>query len=120
LNKPTTKIIALLTAATADLFWTSETDAAFEIILWEDLKPTKRVLTQSIDEFFQPAITAQDWYGDEERAIVARYESLIATLKANLSELRVERVGKIEVTIYIVGKTIDGTWIALKTSAVET
>jgi hypothetical protein len=114
------EIIELLTAATADLFWTSETDAAFEVMLWENSKRLKRVVTQSIDEFFQPAITLQDWYGDEERAIVTRYESLIATLKTNLSELRVDRVGKTEVTIYIVGKTTDDTWIALKTSAVET
>jgi hypothetical protein len=120
LNKLTTNIIALLTAATADLFWTSETDAPFEVMMWKDLKPIEPIVTQSIDDFFQPAITPQDWHGKEGQAIVARYEALIATLKENLREIRVDRVGEVEITIYIIGKTSDGTWIALKTSAVET
>jgi Nuclease A inhibitor-like protein len=112
--------IEQLTAATADLFWTSETDAPFEVMLWKNLEPVEPIVTQSIDDFFQPVITPQDWHSEEERAIVARYELLIATIKENLSAIRVDRVGKVEVTIYIVGKTNDGTWIALKTSAVET
>jgi Nuclease A inhibitor-like protein len=118
--RSTAEIIALLTSATADLFWTSETDAPFEVMLWKKRKLAKPIVTQSIDDFFQPAITPQDWYGDDEQAIVARYISLIAAIKENLSEVQVDRVGEVEITIYIIGKTPDNTSIALKTSAVET
>jgi hypothetical protein len=130
------EIIDLLNSATTDLWWISEADAPFEVLLWEDLttaKLTEKKLLkwlafeaditigiQTIDEFFQAAIEPQDWHGEEEQATITRYKNLISLLKENLSDLQVYRLGECEITIYLVGKTPNGQWLALKTEAIET
>jgi Nuclease A inhibitor-like protein len=129
------KIVELLTAATTDLYWVSESDEPFTVLLWADLaidqldctslaQPiaadrTTPITQVNLDEFFQPATTAQDWHEAADRAIVERYIQLRSTLPAQLSALQVYRVGSGEVDIYIVGKTPAGHWLALKTLVVE-
>jgi hypothetical protein len=130
------EIRTLLSEATVDLMWISETDTPFEVLLWEELTASKLtpkkllkwlaceaetiVNTQTIDEFFRPAIEPQDWHEAAEKTTILRYQELINTLQQNLTALQVYRLGECEVAIYVVGKTPAGQWMALKTEAVET
>jgi hypothetical protein len=122
-----------LRQATADLLWMSESDYPFEVVTWErgiELNPTVlfpevtsdeiAVETVTLTDLFAPAIAIEDWYEVEELAQVDRYKKLLHAIESNLTDVQVFRVGEVEITIYIVGKTAAGDLVGLKTQAVET
>ena len=129
----TAAIIDRLKQATADLLWASESDYPFEVMTWErgvemtptDLfkelvAPNMAIKIISLADFFAPVLTTEDWYGAEEFATVDRYANLVQTIESNLTEVQVFRLGEIEISVYIIGKTPDGDLIGLKTQAIET
>jgi Nuclease A inhibitor-like protein len=129
----TAEIIDRLQQASANLFWSSESDYPFEIMTWErgtemttpalfpDLIMTDpQVETTTLTDFLAPALTTEDWYEEEELATVDRYQDLFQSIETHLTDVRVFRIGECEITIYIVGKTPDGDIIGLKTQSVET
>jgi Nuclease A inhibitor-like protein len=125
----TAEIILRLAQATVDLLWVSESDYPFEIVTWDkgiELTPlalfqdTIAVEAILLIDFFAPALVVEDWYEAEELATVDRYKSLLEIINSNLIDLKVFRIGSIEVDVYIVGKTSDGDIVGLKTTIVET
>jgi hypothetical protein len=119
--------------ATADLLWMSESDYPFEVVTWErDVEMTPPALfaevtgadvsieTISLADFFAPALAVEDWYAAEELAQVDRYQELLHEIESNLTQVQVFRVGEIEITVYIIGKTPAGDLVGLKTQVVET
>jgi len=78
------------------------------------------VETVTLDEFFKPVATMQDWFGDDEKAEMKQYQALLAVLKKNLTDVAVYRVGKTDVDAYIVGKTAAGDLAGLSTKLIET
>ena len=74
-----------------------------------------------VDDFFAIIATQEDnWHDEEEREIVKRFQNLVNTLKQNLSQLQIYRVGDRSIDAYIVGVTPDGDWAGLATKLVET
>jgi hypothetical protein len=137
----TAEIIDLLKQATTDLLWLSESDYPFEIVTWgKDVDLTPEALfsnlpdvnnallrqsgyeieTMTVADFFAPVLTIEDWYQAEELAQVDRYTDLLDAIDTHLTDVKVFRLGEVEIAIYIVGKTPDGDPIGLKTHAVET
>jgi Nuclease A inhibitor-like protein len=130
-----TEIVALITVATTDLLWASESDQPFTVLLWPELGQAKldasalalqiqattkqAIVPVDLDTFFQPAIEPHEWHGADERAVVDRYQQLLFTLQQELTDLQVYRVGHCEVDVYIVGRTPAGHWLALQTMVVE-
>lgn len=117
------------------LYFPSESDFPFEIIVWEnfssDLFNTEKWLAHagfptnsplentSLDYLFRNLAEAQEWHDDVQKQQVAQFKALQEFLQANLTDLTVYRVGKIEITIFIIGK-FGRDVIGLKTQAVET
>jgi hypothetical protein len=127
----TAEIIDRLQQATTDLVWTSESDYPFEVITWSkgtEIDPTAlfklptdtTIETITLQDFFKPALATEDWYDREELATVDRYQKLVDAIGSNLSDIVVFRVGEIEITVYIIGKTLDRDLVGLKTQIVET
>ena len=83
-------------------------------------KPNDSIETITLADFFAPVLSVEDWYESAELALVNRYTDLFHAIESNLSEVKVCRVGEVEIAIYIVGKTPTGDVIGLKTYAVET
>jgi Nuclease A inhibitor-like protein len=126
------------------LSWMSESDYPFEVASLPELSesPTAETLLQltgkdgtcpvtemSVQELFVPAIRAgaqahatalQDGYGDKELETMQRFQTLVQWIEAHLSEVRVYRIGEIEIEVYIIGKTELGDWINLSTRIIET
>lgn len=73
-----------------------------------------------IKNFFASAIQSQDWHGEADRQRVQRFQTLLQWIEQHLSDVKVYRVGTIEIDVYIIGKTESGTWISLSTKAIET
>lgn len=78
------------------------------------------VAIQSPDEFFRAAAAEPDWKDERERAEARRYQALVRLLKENLGDLRVYRVGEINIPVYVLGRSASGNWLGLRTRVVET
>ena len=125
------KTLIALREATKDLLYQSESDEPFEIVDWKNvahfgsetlLKGRENVAIQvlSLVDFFKDLTEEKKWHGAEEKAEVVRYRKLLETLNIHLTDTKVFRIGKVEVDIYIIGKTKGGVWAGIKTRAIET
>jgi hypothetical protein len=128
-------VVEALKTASAGLLYQSETDAPFEVVLWEGeqgkpdkarvlelagLPPSTPAKTKGLDSFFKDAVKQESWHDNEEKAEVQRFKQLVETLKENLSDVKVFLVGGgPESEVFIVGRTESG-WVGLKTKVVQT
>ncbi|GAB3989093.1 hypothetical protein GCM10028807_13250 [Spirosoma daeguense] len=126
------KINPLLT----DLFYPSESDEPLEsttcylkqeepltvsqIKDWQMLPP--KIYVEEIPEvdFWSPVLTEEDWYGDEEKARLAQFQTLKQALDQELSVRQVFRVGDNEIDIYLLGRLATGERAGIKTKVIET
>lgn len=129
------KAVPALTTATNDLVYSSESDEPFHVFEWnestgklteerllklgghESNTPVKMI---SVDKFFADLTKEEKWHGDEEKATARRYQDLLAVIKKYLADPAVFRVGEVEVAIYVVGKSEEGNWAGVRTTATET
>ena len=70
--------------------------------------------------FFRALTEEQEWYGPAEHKAAAQYKSLLKIMQDNLHEVKVFKLGKTQVDIYIVGISSTGEVIGVSTRAVET
>jgi hypothetical protein len=136
MTKTNSELLNQLQKASDGLLLMSESDYPFEVFLWEAsdslvitpetiLKKTGHpidtpVEVVDIDSFFSVATTEQEWHNLEEREMVKKFQTLVETLKHNLSEIKVYRLGERSIDVYIVGKTPIGDYAGLSTKVVET
>lgn len=129
-------LIDILERTSNGLLYMSESDYPFEVFLWnslgKDALTTEKLLQQTnhpqdtpvevkdCDSFFKRATQEQNWYGLEEQKTVKKYQNLVKILKDNLADIKVYRIGAIDIDIYIVGKTQSGDLVGLSTKVVET
>ena len=123
-----------LKEATEGLLFMSESDYPFEIIKWEgaeEVSPeylrriagqdaTASVEERTVEGFFRVAVGEPEWKGEAELALAKRYQSLVRLLEDNLKEMKVYRVGEINISVYVVGRSDEGNWLGVSTRAVET
>jgi hypothetical protein len=117
------------------LLYTSETDSPFTLMHWRSSEPTLtsavflKLIDESpgaqveeigLEEFFRGLTQDQDWHDEVAKQFVQKYRNLLIVLKQNLAELKVFRIGKVQIDIYVVGREANGDWAGIKTTAVET
>ncbi len=114
------------------MLFMSESDYPLEIVSWdEEITPAflrghsgaakdAPVGEQSVADFFSVAAGEQEWKGDNGIATAKRYQALIKLLNDNLSDVRVYRVGSINMPVYVVGRSPSGKAIGVTTRIVET
>jgi Nuclease A inhibitor-like protein len=124
----------LLDEALSGLFYVSETDAPFVIFFGEKVKQLNIEIFRSsleiseqefieerkFDEFFAKLTTEKDWFGEIEKKKSRRYVKLKQILEENIKEIKVFRVGKISIEIYIIGLDKENNIFGVRTNAVET
>lgn len=130
-------IVDQLKQASENLLWMSESEYPFEVFRWKlpenqttltpatvlqltNQPPDTPVEEVKLDDFFAPVTEEQDWYEEAEKATMRQYQNLVKTITSTLASVRVYRVGKRNIRLYIVGTTPEGDWAGLSTSAVET
>lgn len=128
------QIAAELQQATAGLLMMSESDYPFDVVRWEQadeitpdalrriaaLPPDAAVVTESLDDFLRAAMTEHEGQSAEARASAQDFRRLVQRLKTNLQDVRVYKVGTINLPVYIMGRTPSGNWLGLSTRIVET
>lgn len=116
------------------LFIMSESDYPFEILYldgkdglsYERLRelagsPSNAPIeTRSLEDFSRSTIYYAGVKDGPEARPVESPESLFRLLKENLRELRVYRIGEINIPVYIIGQSAEGNWIGLSTRVIET
>ena len=75
---------------------------------------------RSLTDFFARHTATSDPYDSEAQKIRPRYETLMRVLSTRLRDVRVYRLGKIEIKCYIAGLDGEGNLAGLQTVAIET
>lgn len=86
---------------------------------WQMVPPSVYVEEGSVDDFWAPVLTNENWYGDDEKKRTATFQKLKAILDAQLTGQQVFRQGKTEITVYLLGRQADGTRAGIQTTVVE-
>lgn len=116
------------------LIYISETDADVEyfsagtanevtkeiLVLKVSGAADKKISETNFEDFFEPLTKIEDWFGEEEKAYAEKFSALREILKANLKQLKVFKIGKIHLDIYIIGLDKGSILTGVKTKAVET
>lgn len=128
------RVLEALQNAAQGLLFPSETDAPIEPFFWPGPAPVtpsvelvasyaeveaKAVKTQSLNAFFKPTVTEEEWHNAQEKAEVKRFQALLDVVKQSLEAVKVFRIGKVEIEVYAVGRVSDG-YAGFKTKVVET
>jgi hypothetical protein len=129
-------IIDQLKQATDGLLMTSESEYPFEVISWsgEGREPltTQKMLQLAnhpqdapveeveLEYFFRNCAFDKEWHNEIQKEEVQKFQFLLQTLKDNLNEIKVYRVGNISIDVYIVGRTSDENLAGVLTKVIET
>jgi histidine triad (HIT) family protein len=124
-KKDADPVLAALKQASKGLQFPSESDAPLEPVLWKDRGELTHERLLELAGMLPGTPVEERTLADVMRTVPkedkSRFEALVKVLNEQLSGVKVYVVGdEPEKPVYIVGKTSDGKWAGLKTSAVET
>ena len=132
--KPDEQVLAELAAAAEGLLYMSESDYPLEPLRLEGAgEPTPARLRElagaaadapvqvlSLEQFFRAPLSEPSWKGGAELASARRFQALARALTENLADVRVYKVGHINMPVYVIGRSPAGGWLGLSTRVVET
>lgn len=114
-------ITNILKQAIDKLLVISESEYPFKVVTWNCTTLDKITLLKKtgyskntpievvkIDSFFKNFVSSEDWYDDEEKANVKKFQNLVNVLKTNLTNIQVYKIISKEIQVYIVGNTPNG------------
>lgn len=74
----------------------------------------------AFEAFFKPLIEVQDWFGEDEKKWAADALSLKNLLLEKLTDMQLFKIGTIEISIFLFGKSEDHHWEGITTKVIET
>lgn len=127
------QLIEALREATEGLTFMSESDYPFEVFNWGAAEPTAAsvrglagegadapVETRTTADFFRVSASEAEWKNAEQLTTARRFQTLQRLLEENLNDLKVYRVGSINIPVYVAGRAASGNWLGVSTRVVET
>ncbi|APR86655.1 sugar-non-specific nuclease inhibitor [Minicystis rosea] len=75
---------------------------------------------RTLEDFFEGLTDAGEEASFAERTEAEQWQALMMTLQRELDDVRVYWIGRVDVDAYVLGRTPSGTWLGLRTHAVET
>jgi hypothetical protein len=127
------QILAELERAAAGLFYMSESDYPFETVCFEvgeKLGPERlRELTGSGEDARVEVRSLEDFFRDSRAVELPRgggtprpasFHSLVRLLSENLTDVKVYKVGEINIPVLVLGRSASGRWLGVSTRVVET
>jgi len=127
-------VLTALRKATKGLLYMSEKDAPFKVISTEKLTaPTTATIAEILHQptdspveevaftkFFAELTKPQKWHAEDDKAVIKRYQDLLAAMREHLTGLKVFKIGKVRVKIAILGQSESKEWMGLETDSLET
>ncbi|WP_210489867.1 nuclease A inhibitor family protein [Rufibacter aurantiacus] len=83
-------------------------------------KPDQPAEEVTLTYFLRNMVRTYPEQDHTQQAVAQRFMALQGWLETHLQEIRVYRIGQVQVQAYAVGKTPEGSWLGLKTTLVET
>ena len=136
LEKESISLKEQITALTKDLLYPSESDEPityFEMELstqepigianfklFNGILPEMASTEITFEDFFKPLIEVQDWFGEDEKKWAADALTLKNLLSEKLTGIQLFKIGTIEITIYLFGKSEEHHWEGITTKVIET
>ncbi|HEX7317107.1 MAG TPA: nuclease A inhibitor family protein [Pyrinomonadaceae bacterium] len=127
------KLLEELREATRGLTMMSESDYPFEVFRWGGAEPSEDFLrgltgeaadapveTRNAADFFRVAASEAEWKNAEQLADARRFQTLLRVLEEHLEDVRVYRVGSVNIPVYVAGRAASGEWLGVSTRVVET
>lgn len=127
------KLIEELTEAARGLVFMSESDYPLEVFKWGGAEPTHEFLrglaradssapveTRGARDFFRAAVSEPEWKGEDELAVARKFQTLLRLLETSLADLKVYRVGAVDIKVYVAGRAPSGNFLGVSTRVVET
>ncbi len=130
------EILALLSEATKGMLLVSEVDYPLDPFIWAASgsisvsQANIRELTHMPEDclleecelafLFRHVMVEKSWQNEEEVQLVKRFQSLYRLLNNILSDIKVFRLGRIEISVYIIGRAPSGDLAGLITKQFET
>ena len=127
------QLIEALREATRGLTMMSESDYPLEVFKWGGEEPSEEFLrgltgeaadapveTKSAADLFRVPASEAEWKNAEQLADARKFQTLRRLLEENLQDLRVYRVGSVNIPVYVAGRTASGEWVGVSTRVVET
>lgn len=125
---------ASLSEASQGLIYISETDAGIEtfeggpagevtagnLLAQVGAAADSAVEERGFEEIFARLTRVHEGEGEEQAATAGRFGALKQVMEQNLRDLKVFKIGRIQVDIYMVGIDGEGNLSGVKTRAVET
>ena len=112
------QVLERLSRAAAGLLFMSESDYPFELIQWDgQTEPTAEFIRHVAGEAEDSPVEQLE-VGQFLNA--GRYQRLLLALQRELSDLRAYKVGRINMPVYLVGRSREGSWLGVATRVVET
>ena len=112
------QILEQLKTASAGLLFMSESDYPFDVIYWEGLTDLTHDflcrLTGESDDCQVEEMEVEDFLREE------KYRNIVQVLSKNLSERKAYKVGRINMPVYVVGRSKRGNWLGVSTRVVQT
>lgn len=113
------QVLEELKNASIGLLVMSESDYPFELIQWNGENPITSEYLCSVSE--RPEGTrieetdTKRFLGENER-----FRKLQAVIESNLEDVKVYKVGAIDIAVYIVGRSREGQWLGVSTRLIQT
>ena len=105
--------------ATAGLLVMSESDYPFELIRWDGQIPITPEYLRIVSGV--PADSQiQETDVDNFFTMSGQFRDLGILLKESLSDLKAYKVGTVNISVYIVGRSAEGNWLGLSTRLIQT
>ena len=111
------RILDELQKATEGLLYMSESDYPFELVCWDG---SVDLTTEYLCEVAGKPAASPILELSVEQFLGGAFVTVATVLKRHLSDLRVYKVGLINIPVYVVGRSPDGNWVGLSTRVVET
>ncbi len=101
-------------------YTTAESISVQEFKMFNGIEPDKEVEAIAIEDFFEPLIRVEDWFGEEEKKFVDNAIKLQALLTEKLTDIQVLKIGAVEIDVFLFGIYEENKWIGVKTILIET
>ena len=112
------QVMERLSQAAAGLLFMSESDYPFELIQWDGpTEPTEDFIRNVAGEAADAPVQKLEV---EQFFNSGRYQRLLSVLQRELTDLRAYKVGRINMPVYVVGRSGEGSWLGVATRVVET
>ena len=113
------QVLEELKNASMGLLVMSESDYPFELIQWSgEIEITAEYLCRVSARPEGTPIEETDtkrFLGENER-----FQKLQAVIESNLADVKVYKVGAINIPVYIVGRSPEGQWLGVSTRLIQT